>query len=102
MVVIQARAAGIPVVGEIELFARALRELGAAGNAPVLAITGTNGKTTTTALTGPSAARHGKVTASPATSPGGAHRADGPASGRGKPCRRSGCWNCRASSSKPR
>jgi UDP-N-acetylmuramoylalanine--D-glutamate ligase len=50
MVVIHARAAGIPVVGEIELFARALRRLGQ--NVPVLAITGTNGKTTTTALTG--------------------------------------------------
>jgi UDP-N-acetylmuramoylalanine--D-glutamate ligase len=49
MVVIHSRAAGIPVVGEIELFARGLRELGAV---PVLAITGTNGKTTTTALTG--------------------------------------------------
>ena len=49
MVVIHARAAGIPVVGEIELFALGLREL---GTVPVLAITGTNGKTTTTALTG--------------------------------------------------
>ncbi|MDK9701761.1 MAG: UDP-N-acetylmuramoyl-L-alanine--D-glutamate ligase [Sulfuritalea sp.] len=54
MVVIHARAAGIPVVGEIELFAQSLRRLnsGAAAPAPVLAITGTNGKTTTTALTG--------------------------------------------------
>ena len=50
MVVIHARADGIPVVGEIELFAQALRSLSSA--APVLAITGTNGKTTTTALTG--------------------------------------------------
>jgi UDP-N-acetylmuramoylalanine--D-glutamate ligase len=50
MVVIHARAAGIPVLGEIELFAQALRGLSNA--APVLAITGTNGKTTTTALTG--------------------------------------------------
>jgi len=49
MVVIHARAAGIPVVGEIELFAGGLRDL---GGATVLAITGTNGKTTTTALTG--------------------------------------------------
>jgi UDP-N-acetylmuramoylalanine--D-glutamate ligase len=49
MVVIHARAAGIPVVGEIELFAQALRRR---GSVPVLAITGTNGKTTTTALTG--------------------------------------------------
>jgi UDP-N-acetylmuramoylalanine--D-glutamate ligase len=49
MVVIHARAAGIPVVGEIELFAQGVRDL---GGAAVLAITGTNGKTTTTALTG--------------------------------------------------
>jgi UDP-N-acetylmuramoylalanine--D-glutamate ligase len=48
--VMQARAAGMPVVGEIELFARGLRRTGQ--SAPVLAITGTNGKTTTTALTG--------------------------------------------------
>ncbi len=54
MVVIHARAAGIPVVGEIELFAQALRAIDPAATvpAPVLAITGTNGKTTTTALTG--------------------------------------------------
>ena len=49
-VVNQARTAGTPVLGEIELFARGLR--GLSQNAPVLAITGTNGKTTTTALTG--------------------------------------------------
>jgi len=48
--VVRARAAGIPVAGEIELFAQGLRRLGQ--SAPVLAITGTNGKTTTTALTG--------------------------------------------------
>lgn len=50
LVVIHARAQGIPVVGEIELFAWALREL--KQHVPVLAITGTNGKTTTTTLTG--------------------------------------------------
>ncbi|UUX95665.1 UDP-N-acetylmuramoyl-L-alanine--D-glutamate ligase [Aquabacterium sp. J223] len=45
---------GLWVAGELELFARALAALAAAhGYAPkVLAITGTNGKTTTTALTG--------------------------------------------------
>ncbi|MCX8018484.1 MAG: Mur ligase family protein, partial [Rhodocyclaceae bacterium] len=48
--VIHARAAGIPVVGEIELFAWAQQRL--QPFAPVIAITGTNGKTTTTALTG--------------------------------------------------
>lgn len=50
MVVIHACAAGIPVVGEIELFALAVQSL--AVPPPIIAITGTNGKTTTTALTG--------------------------------------------------
>ena len=47
-----ARAAGIKVAGELDLFARALADLKAErGYAPkVLAITGTNGKTTTTAM----------------------------------------------------
>jgi UDP-N-acetylmuramoylalanine--D-glutamate ligase len=47
-----ARERGIPVTGELELFAEALNELGQRGNTRILAITGTNGKTTTTALTG--------------------------------------------------
>lgn len=48
-----ARARGLPVQGELDLFARALADLHAErGYAPrVLAITGTNGKTTTTSLT---------------------------------------------------
>ncbi len=48
-----ARAAALPVWGELDLFARALADQRAAdGYAPqLLAITGTNGKTTTTALT---------------------------------------------------
>jgi UDP-N-acetylmuramoylalanine--D-glutamate ligase len=60
-----ARERGIPVWGEIELFARALAHLqDAAGYAPrVLAITGTNGKTTTTALTGRLVERAGKTVA---------------------------------------
>jgi len=47
-----AQATGIAVAGELDLFARALADLKAErGYAPkVLAITGTNGKTTTTAL----------------------------------------------------
>lgn len=52
LVVIHARAQRIPVVGEIELFAFGLRDLGWRRSSKVLAITGTNGKTTTTALTG--------------------------------------------------
>jgi len=49
-----AQAANIPVWGEIELFAQALSTLKAErGYAPkVIAITGTNGKTTVTSLTG--------------------------------------------------
>jgi UDP-N-acetylmuramoylalanine--D-glutamate ligase len=51
----------VPVVGELDLFAQALREVYAdAGFAPqLLAITGTNGKTTTTSLTGQLLARAG-------------------------------------------
>lgn len=59
MAVIHARAAGIPVTGEIELFAAGLRAL--RQHVPVLAITGTNGKTTTTALTGHLVASTGRT-----------------------------------------
>ncbi|WP_233864729.1 UDP-N-acetylmuramoyl-L-alanine--D-glutamate ligase [Paraburkholderia adhaesiva] len=56
-----ARERGIEVWGELELFAQALRHLGENGYAPkVLAITGTNGKTTTTSLTGMLCERAGK------------------------------------------
>jgi UDP-N-acetylmuramoylalanine--D-glutamate ligase len=48
-----ARAVGIAVQGELDLYARALADLKAdRGYAPqILAVTGTNGKTTTTAMT---------------------------------------------------
>ena len=52
MAVLHARSRGIPVVGEIELFASALHSIGVRRRSRVIAITGTNGKTTTTALTG--------------------------------------------------
>src|SRR5260364_177840 len=50
----EARARGIPVWGELEFFAQALRatEVTAYGQSKVIAITGTNGKTTTAALVG--------------------------------------------------
>jgi UDP-N-acetylmuramoylalanine--D-glutamate ligase len=52
-VVRHARAAHVPVIGDVELFARAIRpDRNAPGRAPVIAITGTNGKSTTTALVG--------------------------------------------------
>ena len=49
----QARQAGIPVIGEVELAARYLK-------GRIVAITGSNGKTTTTALTGEIIAAAGK------------------------------------------
>ena len=50
-VALAARQRGIPIIGEMTLFAQALDELGVRANTRILAITGTNGKTTTTALT---------------------------------------------------
>jgi UDP-N-acetylmuramoylalanine--D-glutamate ligase len=48
----KAKAAGVPVIGDIELFARALEASPASLRPKVIAITGTNGKSTTTALIG--------------------------------------------------
>jgi UDP-N-acetylmuramoylalanine--D-glutamate ligase len=62
MAVIHARAHGIPVVGEIELFAWGLDTLGVRASSKVIAITGTNGKTTTTALAGHLCHASGRVT----------------------------------------
>lgn len=58
----EARAIGIAVLGELDLFVRALADLKAAwAYAPqLLAITGTNGKTTTTAMTALLVARTGR------------------------------------------
>ncbi|HEX4326270.1 MAG TPA: UDP-N-acetylmuramoyl-L-alanine--D-glutamate ligase [Burkholderiales bacterium] len=63
--VLAAKAAGLPFAGDVELFALALaEEKEASGYAPkVLAITGTNGKTTVTALTTFLAKRAGKSAA---------------------------------------
>ena len=59
-----ARAAGIPIWGELEFFAREIARLRAAGDrAPVIAITGTNGKTTTTQLVGPLCRQAGRTVA---------------------------------------
>jgi UDP-N-acetylmuramoylalanine--D-glutamate ligase len=52
-VVRQARDAGAEVIGDVELFARAVRSGHEAGGlARIIAVTGTNGKSTTTALIG--------------------------------------------------
>jgi UDP-N-acetylmuramoylalanine--D-glutamate ligase len=60
----EAREKEIPVWGELEFFAQALKTLGESGYAPkVIAITGTNGKTTTTSLTGLLCERVGKKVA---------------------------------------
>src|ERR1700712_3973913 len=60
-----ARAANVPVRGELDLFSQALAHLKAErGYAPkILAITGTNGKTTTTSLTGQLVERAGRSVA---------------------------------------
>jgi UDP-N-acetylmuramoylalanine--D-glutamate ligase len=52
-IIAAARAAGLPVIGDIELFARAV-------TAPVCAVTGTNGKSTVVTLAGAMAARSGR------------------------------------------
>lgn len=52
---------GIPIWGELEFFAQALKTLSKRGYAPkIIAITGTNGKTTTTRLVGMLCERAGK------------------------------------------
>ncbi|MFN3930299.1 MAG: UDP-N-acetylmuramoyl-L-alanine--D-glutamate ligase [Brevundimonas sp.] len=48
----KAKAAGVEIVGDIELFARAIAALPEGERPAVIAITGTNGKSTTTALIG--------------------------------------------------
>ena len=60
-----ARCAGIRMAGELDLFAQALEDLRvSSGYQPkVLAITGTNGKTTVTSLTGQLVERAGKTVA---------------------------------------
>lgn len=62
LVVLKAKSAGVEVIGDIELFARTLTKAGAlrslndtsavAPRTPLICITGTNGKSTTTALIG--------------------------------------------------
>src|SRR3954465_8947565 len=52
-VVEHANRAKVPVIGDVELFAHEIRpQADQPGRAPVIAITGTNGKSTTTALVG--------------------------------------------------
>ena len=62
--VARAIAAGIEVVGDVELFARAIRALNAKREHPmrVLAITGSNGKSTVTAMCGDMCRMAGLVT----------------------------------------
>lgn len=59
------RALGVPIVGDIELFARALDRTAAAGaqSPSVIAITGTNGKSTVSSLVAAMAREAGRVTA---------------------------------------
>ena len=53
VVVVKAKSSGVAVIGDMELFAREIgADLLVPGRAPVIAVTGTNGKSTTTALIG--------------------------------------------------
>ena len=69
-VLAQAKATGIPVQGELRLFAAALEQMRLAHDyvPKVIAVTGTNGKTTTTALTALSSRRAAAASPPPATS----------------------------------
>ena len=52
-VVSHANGAGVKIIGDVELFAHEIRpDSSGKGRAPVIAVTGTNGKSTTTALIG--------------------------------------------------
>lgn len=51
-IVQKARSAGVDIIGDIELFARTLNGLEASVRPKIVAITGSNGKSTTTALIG--------------------------------------------------
>ena len=65
--VVQAKALGIRVIGDIDLFMAALTQMKASATAPakapVIGITGSNGKTTVTAMLGEMIAKCGKRTA---------------------------------------
>lgn len=52
LIVRKARQESVEIIGDVELFARALNALPARARPRVIAITGSNGKSTTTALTG--------------------------------------------------
>jgi UDP-N-acetylmuramoylalanine--D-glutamate ligase len=91
-----ARERGLPVGGELDLFVQALAGLKQQRDyqPALLAITGTNGKTTVTALTGQLVERAG-LSVAVAGNIGPSLLDTLRRGSMARRCRRSGCWSCR-------
>ena len=90
----KAAAAGVEILGDIELFARTVTAAPEHKRPKVVAITGTNGKSTTTALIG-----HICAAGRPRRAHRRQHRLSACWAWRTCTAARSTCWSCRPTSS---